>query len=106
MKIPGGEEVLSHGTGTVFESFQLAIAARDGSVPGKWPDLAQLLQAQWIAAQRPFAEILVRAVIIDMAEAVTSYDGCQGLAYRAAILRYAKEELQIDLAAILQGTDQ
>lgn len=103
MKLPGGDEVLSHGTGTVFESFQRAIAARDGSVPGKWPDLAAALQFVWMNAQRPFAEIIVLAIITDAIETVSRYDGCQGGAYRAALIRYATEELEIDVNAILQG---
>lgn len=97
MKLPGGDEVLHRATGQVFEFFQRAIAARDGSKPMCFADLDPERQAQWKAPQRAAAELIILAVLFDMAEAVSVYDGCQGGAYRAAVYRYAQNELGIDL---------
>ncbi len=106
MKLPGGDEGLGHATGQVYEFWQRCVAARSGGEPGRWPDLQAELQAQWKAPQRIAAELLVLATLTDMAEAVAAYDGCQGGAYRAAVFRYARDELGIDLSEITsQGNE-
>jgi hypothetical protein len=103
VNLPGGEDVLDHATGDVYDYWQRAVAARDGSVPMLWRDAPVEIKVQWLRPMREFAERIALGTVVDAAETLSTYDGCQGGAYRAAMLRYAREELALEPDQLTQG---
>jgi hypothetical protein len=103
MKIPGAPHLITHGTGIIFEYFRRLHGRANPRPP--WKKIPEDVRKEWEAPQIQFAELVVVAVVTDMIETVSSYDGAIGAAYERAIRKYCIEELNFNPAAIGQETE-
>jgi len=98
MNLPGGDDLLDHATGMLFDFWQRLRVERQGGNLTLWQDQSQKTKAQWMDAHRAFAEIIVVALIADQRAVLREYDPILGPALEAAIVRYSKIELNHDPA--------
>lgn len=103
MKIPGETELITHGTGIIFEYFR-RLHGRDRPRPA-WKNVSAEIRAEWEAPQQVFAELIVVALVTDMIETVGDYDGAIGAAYERAIRKYCIEELGFNPVAVSNQTE-
>jgi hypothetical protein len=96
MMLPGGEALIYRAAEIVFERFE-AREAREtpGYQPRKFADIPDFAQDIWKDALRPIVELSIRALLVDQAQVINTYDGSMGAAYQRSIHRYAIEELKI-----------
>ncbi len=98
MIFPGGDALERRAAELVFDQFEaLEAVATPGYRPRVFARLTEADQNFWIGTMRPVIEVVTLALLSDMAEAVSSYDGCQGAAYQRTVHRYALHELDLPL---------